>query len=534
MKILAIIPVCEGSSSLPNKNLRILNGKPMVYYAINNAKKSEYVTDIIVTTNSNEIISIAKQMGVKVRRRSSDLCSTQVSLDKVINDVRNDVEFEDYDYIITMQSISPTLKSATLDKAVSKCMETGCDTMISVTNRANFYWTEKENETVAYNPDRMNKHQLPPFYMETGAFLITKPVFITDNSRIGHKCELFELSSDEAIDVFTFGDLKQAENILSRKTVGFYVNGNNQQGLGHIYRVFQLADEFFSKPDIYYDINQTRPESFGSTKHNLIPVDGIEGLLCKVKHQQYDIFINDILSTSAEYMTSLKESIPAAKIINFEDIGEGAELADIVFNALYEEKGAANVKSGAEYFIASKLFLLYEPIEIKENIKNVLISFGGADPQNYTDRVLSFISKEKYSDLKFYIIIGRAKQNFEELLKCKQKNVEILFDINNMPEVMNKCDIAITSRGRTGFELAMLGVPTISIAQNEREEKHDFMCEDNGFFYLGKNPDTSIMENALDKLLQMDFEQRKEIQRKMIAQNLHNGRKHIMNLIDNL
>lgn len=534
MKILAIIPACEGSSSLPNKNLRILNGKPMIYYAINNAKKSEYITDIIVTTNSSEIISIAKQMGVKVRMRSSNLCSTQVSLDKVINDVRSDMEFESYDYVITMQSISPTLKSITLDKAIAKCIETNCDTMISVANRANFYWTEEENEVLPYNPNRMNKHQLPPFFMETGAFLITKPEFINDYSRIGNKCELFELSSDEAIDVFAFGDLKQAENILSRKKVAFYVNGNNQQGLGHIYRVFQLADEFFSKPDIYYDINQTKPESFGNTKHNLIPVDGIKGLFDGVNRQQYDIFINDILSTSEEYMISLKESIPAAKIINFEDIGDGAKLADIVFNALYEEKGADNVKSGVEYFIASKLFLLYEPIEIKEKIKNVLVSFGGADPQNYTDRVLSFISKEKYSELRFYVIVGRAKQNFAELLEYRQSNVEILFDINNMPEIMSKCDIAMTSRGRTGFELAMLGVPTISIAQNAREEKHDFMCEENGFFYLGKNPDNSVIENALDKLLEMDVIQRKEIQRKMTVKNLYNGRKHIMNLIDNL
>lgn len=63
----------------------------------------------------------------------------------------------------------------------------------------------------------MNKHQLPPFYMETGAFFITKPQCIKIDTRIGEKCSLYELESDEALDVFTFGDLKQAENILSRK-----------------------------------------------------------------------------------------------------------------------------------------------------------------------------------------------------------------------------------------------------------------------------------------------------------------------------
>lgn len=535
MKVLAIIPACEGSSSLPNKNLRIINGKPMIYYAINNAKKSKYVTDIVVTTNSNEIITIAKQMGVNVRRRNANLCNTQVAIDEVVYDVKEEYDFFNYDYIVTMQSISPTLKVETLDHAIEQSINQNCDTMISVANKASFYWFISGNkELVPLQSERKNKHQLPPFYMETGAFLISKPQFITKYSRIGEKCELFELSSDESIDVFTFGDLKQAENILCRKSVAFFVNGSNQQGLGHIYRVFQLADEFFTKPDIYFDINQTKVEMFGQTTHNLIPVNGITELMNVIGEKQYDIFINDILSTTVEYMTELKQRLPYAKIINFEDLGEGAKQADIVFNALYEKSIFPNVKFGPEYFVASKLFLLYEPILIKEKVCDVLVAFGGADPQNYTDRILKIVKKEKYRCLKFHIIIGRAKANFEELLLYRQDNVEIKYNIDNMPEVMSQCDIAITSRGRTGFELAMLGIPTISIAQNEREEKHDFMCENNGFNYLGREPSDNMMEAALDKLANATMAERKKIQMKMISKDLYNGRRHIMNLIDNL
>ena len=67
------------------------------------------------------------------------------------------------------------------------------------------------------------------------------------------------------------------------------------------------------------------------------------------------------------------------------------------------------------------------------------------------------------------------------------KNIEVYFDVSNMPELMTSCDIGVTSRGRTGYELALLGIPAIAMAQNAREEKHGFVCNENGFTYIGLN-----------------------------------------------
>ena len=535
MKILAIIPVCEGSQSLPNKNLRVINGRPMVYYAINNAKKSKYITDVIVTTNSDEIITIAKQMGVMIKKRDDSLSGTDVSLEEVVFDVKSTVDFSQYDYIITMQPISPILKCTTLDSAIQYCMKQDYDTVISVVNQARYYWDiECSGKPKPMIRQRMNKHQLPPFYAETGAFLITRSTCIRQDTRIGENCGLYEISGDEALDVFTFGDLKQADNILSRKSVAFYVNGNNVLGLGHVYRALQLADEFFAKPDIYFDINQTKREFFGNTMYNLIPVNGTDGLISAMRNKNYGIMINDILSTSAEYMQALKNNFPEMKIINFEDEGEGAKYADIVFNALYDEDYAANVKAGAKYYIAPKLFLLCEPIRIKDRVENVLVTFGGADPMDYTDIVLELAQKEKYKAINFIFVIGRAKKNFEKLLCMKKENIEVLYNVDNMPEVMSRCDVAFSARGRTGYELAILGIPAISIAQNEREERHNFMSDKNGYFYIGYNPDKHFIEETMDKLVFSDREERMALQRKMLAHQLQSGRKHIMNIIDSL
>ena len=94
--------------------------------------------------------------------------------------------------------------------------------------------------------------------------------------------------------------------MILQKKVAIYVNGNNKRGMGHIYRSLELADEFYSKPDIYFDRNQTDVSVFGKTTHKLIPVNGLNELLEKLKSTDYDIFINDILSTSIDYMIALR------------------------------------------------------------------------------------------------------------------------------------------------------------------------------------------------------------------------------------
>lgn len=532
MRILAVVAACEGSELLPNKNIRLIHGKPMIYYVINNAKKSKYITDVIVTTNSNEIISISKQMSVMTHLRNKSLCNSNVSLDEVVFDVFNILDIDDYDYVVTMQSISPALKVDSLDDAIKKIIETKSDTIISVTNRPHFYWEIKDGAACPIHSERKNRHQLPEFYMETGGFLVSTANNIKQGRRIGDEVELYELNSEESIDVYTFGDLKQVESIMSRSHTAFYVNGNSEIGLGHISRVLQIADELFSKPDIYFDINQTKIETFGDTSHNLIPVNDENDFFKHISKNNYDTIINDILSTNVKYMQRLKNIASDARIINFEDDGEGSNYADVVINALYENESTIKFKNGYKYYILPKSFLIYEPIKIKRSISNIIVTFGGADPQGYTDKLLEIAVKEQYKNINFYVVLGVAKHN-AELLKKYQKydNITIYHNIDYMAEIMHKSDLAITSRGRTCYELAALGIPTISIAQNERELKHKYICQNNGFCCLDINASVYDIQNTIDEFLGMSYEEKIKIQSSMLKNDLRNGRKRVIGLI---
>ena len=533
MKILAVIPARAGSKGIPNKNIRLIHNKPLIYYAIQNALNSRYITDVVVSTDSPEVEIIASQMNVNVKKRNIALCGDSITLDSVVNDVASGY---DCDYVVTMQPTSPTLTATTLDNAIEYTIKNELDTLISVVNHPHLSWGDEQGKRIPNYSKRLNRQYLPPYYLETGAFLISKAEVVTSHSRIGKKVDVYVIPEEEAIDIDTFSDLMVADVLLQKKKVAIYVNGNNKRGLGHIYRALEIADEFYTKPDIYYDINQTNVKMFGFTTHNLIGVNGFGELLSKLQEKEYNLLINDVLTTSIDYMIAIKKTLPNAKIVNFEDDGEGIYKADLVFNALYQQSNLSNVKVGEKYYIVSKLFMFYHPIDIKENVRTIFISFGGADPQNYSDRMLNIISnKKKYEKLHFIVVLGRAKNNVEALMNYnKYDNIDVLFDVKNMPDLMSKCDIGITSRGRTGYELAVLGIPTIAMAQNEREEKHGFVNNDNGFTYLGLNPSDYIIESTLDMYINLSVQDRMKYQYKLLSHDLRTGRRHVMGLINDL
>lgn len=221
MKILAVVPARAGSKGIPNKNIRIIDGHPLIYYSIKNALSSKYITDVIVSTDSDSVRIIAEQMGAQIKLRDKSLCGDSVTLDSVIADAVP--VNENWDYVITMQPTSPTLKVETLDKAIDYAIKNDLDTLISAINMPHLSWGEKDGKKVPNYKERLNRQYLPPCYMETGAFVISKASVVTVNSRIGEKVDIYELPEDESQDVDNFDDLRSVAATLEREKVAIYV-----------------------------------------------------------------------------------------------------------------------------------------------------------------------------------------------------------------------------------------------------------------------------------------------------------------------
>ena len=252
----------------------------------------------------------------------------------------------------------------------------------------------------------------------------------------------------------------------------------------------------------------------------------------KIVEYDPDIIINDILNTNSKYTKTLREK--GFFIVNFEDLGGGIKYAHMVFDALYEHKiPLHNLYSGHKYYILKDEFNYQSFKEIKEDVDKVLLTFGGTDPNNLTEKVLSAILKSSYKN-KIEIILGLGYANKKEIQEKYKSNdrIEIFENVKNMSEHMHSADLIFTSAGRTMYEIASLGVPCICLCQNERELSHIFGNVENGFINLGLGAD--ISEEDILKTFEStvnDFKLRQEMNKRMAKVDLKHGFYNIKKLI---
>ena len=164
MKIIVVIPARGGSKGIPRKNIRLMNGLPLISYAIKAALGSSFQPDVYVSTDSSEIADVATKFGANVLMRDPALAGDMVTLDPVIYDAFVKAEKDKhckYDMIITMQPTSPLTSGDTLDRAIKEFAEKKYNTLISVVNKPHLSWTEKDGKVVPAYEKRLNRQQLP-------------------------------------------------------------------------------------------------------------------------------------------------------------------------------------------------------------------------------------------------------------------------------------------------------------------------------------------------------------------------------------
>jgi spore coat polysaccharide biosynthesis predicted glycosyltransferase SpsG len=175
---------------------------------------------------------------------------------------------------------------------------------------------------------------------------------------------------------------------------------------------------------------------------------------------------------------------------------------------------------------------------VKSDVKEILVIFGGSDPNNLTKRTLRSIEKLDLINVKISVILGLGYNQHEELLRyvdeLRKKGFKI--SINKNIKIMAKhilnSDIAITSNGRTVYEISSMGVPCISISQNEREMRHLFSHICKGIKNLGieSNVTEDDIASAITELME-DYNLRKQMSKSMAEFNLRKGTDRVIRLI---
>ncbi len=229
-KIIGVIPARGGSKSILRKNIKMLQGKPLVAYTIEEAKKSKYLTHLVVSTEDEEIKNISLKYGAEVPFfRPKELATDDalaiptvqhavITLEKIKN--------IKYDYIIMLQPTAPLRKTEDIDKALAMLIEAGADGVISVVDVDNWhpmkmkkfdensYLIDYETPPVE-NPPRQI---LPRVYMVNGAIYSTKrDVFMEKNTFKGEKCLGYIMPPERSVNIDTEIDFLIAEYYLRKK-----------------------------------------------------------------------------------------------------------------------------------------------------------------------------------------------------------------------------------------------------------------------------------------------------------------------------
>jgi CMP-N-acetylneuraminic acid synthetase/spore coat polysaccharide biosynthesis predicted glycosyltransferase SpsG len=535
-KILIIIPARGGSKGIPRKNLRILNGYPLIYYVIKTSLLSKFEPDVYVSSDDDEILTISKKFGAKTHKRDRALAGEKTTLDPVVINAFREISEKNklrYDVVITIQPTSPLLSVKTLDDAISHFLNhPEVETLLSATEDTHLSWGKKDGKFFPNYVKRVNRQELPSVYRETGAFFISRPDLFRQNTRIGEKVDLFLVPDQEKTDVDTFEDWSICEFHLKRKKILFVITGYDQVGLGHVYNALAIADEILEHQVIFLVDNQSGLAYDKIKKaHHSVYMQNESNIIDDIKKLDPDIIINDRLDTEETYVRSLKKI--SKMVINFEDLGSGSYEADLVINAMYpENRTIENHFYGKDYYVLRNEFQYSDTIKtIHKEVRNVVITFGGTDPNNFTLKVVEEIYDNcRAHNIEIHVVLGMGYNKLDSIRKFSE--IRIFQNIAHLSEVISLGDICFTSAGRTTFEIASIGVPTIVLCQNHRESTHFFASEKNGFINLGENdniPAGKILQTFMD--LSDNYETRISMHRQMVATNLRNGKKKVLELI---
>lgn len=226
MKNLAFIPARSGSKGLPDKNIKLLHGKPLIVYAIEAAIESELFEDIVVSTDSEKYAAIALEYGANVPfLRSSELSGDLIATWDVVKDYLTKSE-EKYDTVMVLQPTSPLRKSQDIKNAFSIMNEKNADSVISICECEHPpLWANtlpNDDSLNGFIKDEANRprQELDTYYRLNGAIYLVKcdALYLGEGFELyGNNSYALKMSKESSVDIDGEMDFILAEAIMYKR-----------------------------------------------------------------------------------------------------------------------------------------------------------------------------------------------------------------------------------------------------------------------------------------------------------------------------
>ncbi|HEX8563107.1 MAG TPA: acylneuraminate cytidylyltransferase family protein [Flavobacterium sp.] len=227
MRILGIIPARGGSKGVPGKNIKLLNGRPLLDYTASVALKSALLTDVILSTDDDAIAEAGERCGLKVPfMRPAQLAQDDTpTIDVIVHAIdwfaNKGISF---DALCLLQVTSPLRTTEFLEEALLKFSSGDFDSLISVRkvpHEYNPHWVFEKNQDGSLKIATGDKHiiprrqQLPDAYHRDGSIYITKTATIKQqNSIFGDRISFIESPTEFHINIDTEADWEKAEKLV--------------------------------------------------------------------------------------------------------------------------------------------------------------------------------------------------------------------------------------------------------------------------------------------------------------------------------
>ena len=224
-KILAIIPARSGSKGLVDKNIKKLNGKPLIAYTIEATKKSNIFDQIIVTTDSEEYATISRQYGAEVPfLRPSKLSLDNTSSMDVIIHVLDELKKQGkvYDCFMLLQPTSPLRTKDDILNSVKMMFDKNANSIVSVCEvDHNPLWSNTLDQTLSLDEfikedGNIRRQELPTYYRLNGAIYLSNTNSFLENKTFYKKSFAYIMSKQNSVDIDDELDFKLAE-LISKK-----------------------------------------------------------------------------------------------------------------------------------------------------------------------------------------------------------------------------------------------------------------------------------------------------------------------------
>ncbi len=216
----ALLPMKLNSDRVPNKNFKMIAGRPLYQWILGTLLKSNSIGRIIINTDApfDKFEDYSDNPRILLRKRSIDLCGDEVSMNLIIKD---DLDFVETENVIMTHTTNPLITNETLELALDTFesnLAKKHDSLFSVTKVQGRFYDASAN-AINHDPENLIRTQdLAPYYLENSClYVFSKESFQRSNARIGASPCLFTTPTLESIDIDTLDEWKIAAALLNEK-----------------------------------------------------------------------------------------------------------------------------------------------------------------------------------------------------------------------------------------------------------------------------------------------------------------------------